>query len=310
MKKNWKSLSASVLAAAGLVATLGAPLMAQQTTVEKSKSTYSSSKSSKTSTATAGTSDQASADTLFMKRALAVGIAEIEFGQVALQNSTAEKVKDFAQKMIEDHTTANNKLSAILNGTQEESSTASGTTTNNNSKNSTGTGMGTGTGTGTGIGTSVDSVGTGMGTSMSSDSSGAAKGMGTMSDSLGTRSGIGADSSTTIPSSTTTDATSTQVQEPLKPATTLKLSGSYLDIKNKMEQVSGPAFDKQYVEQTVKDHNLSIKLLEKYQQEGSNPQLKAWVSEQLPIIRHHKAAAAKLAGASTKTTTIKKTSKS
>jgi len=294
MRKNWKLLSASVFAAAGLVVTLGAPLMAQQTTVEKSQSTYSSGKSGKTTTATSGTSDQASADTLFMKRALAIGIAEIEFGQVALQNSNAEKVKDFAQKMIEDHTTANNKLSAILNGTQEEASTSSSTTTNAGSTNNNASGMGTGTDTGTG-----------MGTSMSSDSSGAAKGMGTMSDSLGTRSGIGTDSSTT-----TTDVTSTQVQEQPKPATALKLSGSYLDIKNKMEQLSGPAFDKQYIEQTVKDHNLSIKLLEKYQQEGSNPQLKAWVSEQLPIIRQHKAAAAKLAGTSTKTTSTKKSSKS
>jgi predicted outer membrane protein len=84
---------------------------AQQKT-SQSKSTYSSSKSMISTS-------QASDDTLFIKRALAIGVAEIEFAQVALQNSSSEKVKNFAQKMIEDHSSANNKLMAIMNGTTE-----------------------------------------------------------------------------------------------------------------------------------------------------------------------------------------------
>jgi predicted outer membrane protein len=79
-----------------------------------------------------------------------------------------------------------------------------------------------------------------------------------------------------------------------KPAIELKLSGTYLDIKNKLENLSGVALDRQYVQQAAKDHNLTVRLLEKYQQEGSNPTLKAWVKEQLPVVKKHKAESTKL----------------
>src|SRR5690349_2446486 len=97
MKRKFGSLITLALALM-----IGVPTMAQQ------KSSGSAAKSSLSA---------ADSDTLFMKRALAIGVAEIEFAQVALQNSTSDKVKDFAQKMIEDHTNANNKLQAIMDGT-------------------------------------------------------------------------------------------------------------------------------------------------------------------------------------------------
>jgi putative membrane protein len=49
----------------------------------------------------------------FVDNASAKGIAEIEAGKLALEKGTAQDVKTFAQQMIDDHTTANEKLAGI-----------------------------------------------------------------------------------------------------------------------------------------------------------------------------------------------------
>ena len=46
----------------------------------------------------------------FVEDASAKGLAEIEGAKVALEKSTSRDVKDFAQRMIKDHTAANQKL--------------------------------------------------------------------------------------------------------------------------------------------------------------------------------------------------------
>ncbi|MBC7921974.1 MAG: DUF4142 domain-containing protein [Ferruginibacter sp.] len=215
----------------------------------------------------------ANEDTLFMKRSLAIGVAEIEFAQVALQNSQSDKVKNFAQRMIEDHTAANNKLTAILNGTQygDGSDTASTAMKMDSSQSGMGVGSGTASGAGTGERTGMDSTG-----SAPTDST--------------VRSSTGTNNDSTVAVSTDRPA----VAQPPKPSVSLKLSGTYLDIKNKMEALNGTAFDRQYVQQALKDHNLIIRLLEKYQQEGTNAQLKGWVKEQMPVLKEHKSMATKL----------------
>ena len=52
----------------------------------------------------------------FVDEASAKGLAEIETGKIALRKGTSQHVKDFAQKMIDDHTTANSELAAIAKG--------------------------------------------------------------------------------------------------------------------------------------------------------------------------------------------------
>lgn len=54
-----------------------------------------------------------SADTDFVKSAAKGGTAEVEMGRLALEKSKNEEVRSFAQRMIKDHTAANNKLSAL-----------------------------------------------------------------------------------------------------------------------------------------------------------------------------------------------------
>lgn len=49
----------------------------------------------------------------FVEDASAKGIAEVEAGKLADEKGQSQKVKDFAQTMIKDHTAANQKLKAI-----------------------------------------------------------------------------------------------------------------------------------------------------------------------------------------------------
>jgi len=52
----------------------------------------------------------ASSDTNFMKKAAAGGLAEMELGQLAVQKASNEQVKQFGQRMIDDHSKANEQL--------------------------------------------------------------------------------------------------------------------------------------------------------------------------------------------------------
>lgn len=49
----------------------------------------------------------------FVDEASAKGMAEIETAKLALDKGTAEDIKTFAQKMIDDHTKANQKLAEL-----------------------------------------------------------------------------------------------------------------------------------------------------------------------------------------------------
>lgn len=53
-------------------------------------------------------------DQTFIKNVSASNAAEIQYGRLALQNSTNDSVKVFAQKMITDHTAAKNSLDSIV----------------------------------------------------------------------------------------------------------------------------------------------------------------------------------------------------
>jgi putative membrane protein len=53
------------------------------------------------------------ADSMFMTHAAADGMAEVQMGQMALQKTSDPKVKQLAQRIVEDHTAANGKLRAL-----------------------------------------------------------------------------------------------------------------------------------------------------------------------------------------------------
>ena len=52
-------------------------------------------------------------DLAFVQQATASGLAEVSEGQTATAKSSVPAVRDFGQRMVTDHTAANNQLSAI-----------------------------------------------------------------------------------------------------------------------------------------------------------------------------------------------------
>ena len=56
---------------------------------------------------------QAGADKDFMMKAAESGMAEVSMSQLALTKATNDEVKTFAQRMVDDHTKANNELKEL-----------------------------------------------------------------------------------------------------------------------------------------------------------------------------------------------------
>jgi putative membrane protein len=64
-------------------------------------------------------------DAGFYQNATGANVAEIELSQLALKQGSSAKVKQFAQKMVDDHTKANEKLGSLRNGDKGYSTTTS-----------------------------------------------------------------------------------------------------------------------------------------------------------------------------------------
>src|SRR5579864_899232 len=52
-------------------------------------------------------------DKTFVKKAAEGGLAEVELGQLATQKAASEDVKKFGQRMVDDHTKANDQLKQV-----------------------------------------------------------------------------------------------------------------------------------------------------------------------------------------------------
>ena len=56
------------------------------------------------------------ADSTFVTKAAEGGLAEVELGNLAKEKATNQKVKDFGQRMVTDHTKANSELQSAVSG--------------------------------------------------------------------------------------------------------------------------------------------------------------------------------------------------
>lgn len=103
-------------AACGLIS-IGAFAQASsgsQSSNPASMSGQSSSSSSMSSNSSSDSSKQLSAaDKNFVMKAAQGGMAEVELGQLATQNAKSDEVKQFGQRMIDDHTKANEQLKQV-----------------------------------------------------------------------------------------------------------------------------------------------------------------------------------------------------
>ena len=97
-------MTRTMVAAAALTLALGAvPALAQTSTTTTTTDTGT--------TAQAG--QLAEADQTFVEKAAQDSIAEIDLGELAKERAESEEVKQFAQRMIDDHGKANEQLEEI-----------------------------------------------------------------------------------------------------------------------------------------------------------------------------------------------------
>jgi putative membrane protein len=80
---------------------------------KSSKSSSSSDMGSATSASSNGSSQLSAADKKFVMEAAQGGEAEVELGQLATQNAQSDDVKKFGQRMVDDHTKANDQLKQL-----------------------------------------------------------------------------------------------------------------------------------------------------------------------------------------------------
>lgn len=97
------SLSAFAQATSGSQASNPASMSGQ--------SSSSSSMSSNSNSESGG--KLSAADKNFVMKAAQGGMAEVELGQLATQNAKSDEVKQFGQRMVDDHTKANDQLKQV-----------------------------------------------------------------------------------------------------------------------------------------------------------------------------------------------------
>jgi len=78
-----------------------------------SGSMSSSGKTTKTTTTTTSASKLSTADTKFVKTAAVGGMEEVQLGQLAAQKASDPDVKSFGQRMVDDHSKANDQLKQL-----------------------------------------------------------------------------------------------------------------------------------------------------------------------------------------------------
>lgn len=106
----------SVFAGAVVMGLAAAPAFAQPpatagTSGQAGQTPQTMSKSSKADKS--AKSGAHAADQMFVMKAAKGGLAEVELGQLAQQKATSDEVKQFGQRMVTDHTKANDELKSL-----------------------------------------------------------------------------------------------------------------------------------------------------------------------------------------------------
>jgi putative membrane protein len=201
-------------------------------------------------------------DREFAMKAAEGGQAEVAHAQMALQKSASDDVKRYAQRMIDDHTKANQELMTIASG--------KGLTLPGNMQ-------------------SMHSAHAQMHGNTAS----------TSTDTTGSTNTAGA--SRTINPRSTTGATNPNTESSgdmrkTEPAMNTKMSKDHQMAMDRLSKLSGAEFDREYIKMDLKDHKKTIELFEKQARSGRDAELKAFAEKTLPTLREHHQMARDIAG--------------
>lgn len=209
-------------------------------------------------------------DQQFVYKAALGGQKEIALSQLALQKSSSDEVKKFAQKMIADHSKIGQQLAqtAQKNGLSVPPTNAFQLALDSSTPSNVG-----------GVGDTTQSAG---GSAESPRGSEVRRGD-TVTPGSSTTGGAGANAG----NSSTSDKN--------KPFGMAQIQQADLSTAKKLQGQSGEEFDKAYVSEMCKDHEQTISKFEQASRSAMDPGLKQFASNTLTQLREHNQMAEQLA---------------
>jgi putative membrane protein len=216
---------------------------------------------SNTSMQSSSSGTMASDDRKFIMEAAHGGMMEVQLGRMAADKATNADVKQFGQRMVDDHSRANSELMTLASqkGITLPASGDTGMMNQTDQSSST---------------TTTTAQTTDQQTSAGSSTSGQ---QGSTSGQQG---------STTSGQQSSTDMSATGQRH----ARVNENSGATLDDQksmNKLSGLSGDAFDREYVNMMVKDHEKDVKEFERASTKAKDPDVRAFAAKTLPTLREH-----------------------
>ena len=166
-------------------------------------------------------------DRKFVTEAAHGGMMEVNLGHTAVDKATNPDVKQFAQRMIDDHSKANSELMALASQ---------------------------------------------KGVNLPSDN-----------QAMNNQSSPSSDSMTQTGTSQTGTGTASERHARMGNDDMMKDQAGM----NKLAGLSGSAFDREYVNMMVKDHEKDVKEFEKASMKAKDPDVRAWAAKTLPTLREH-----------------------
>jgi len=217
-------------------------------------------------------------DDIFVTQASQSNLAEIELSKMAIDKSSSEKVREFAQMMVIHHTTAQLELSSIVSKSvamQGDSTPDNNSNDANDETNVESDKTATSGGTG---GTTGNTMAKGKTNGEFNSNRSRTDTNNSASETIAQNTGNAASSSNTMSSNSS--------QMGITSLAT-KISAEDKSIKNRLSILSGAEFEQQYIQVMVKDHAKASELFEKEALHSKNPALQAFASKMLPIIKDH-----------------------
>jgi predicted outer membrane protein len=276
MKTSVNSIIVGMLISAGIIAT----------TIQASAQTQQGQQRTQTPSSQQKPGEESRhSDGEFVRRISEENMAEIELAKLALEKASSERVKGFAQLMIDEHSRWNEKIAGLLDRSRISTATDSyrdedlatggtgkGTDADADSSSEVALDMNERIASGTNTGTGIDDP-----TGSASDSR------------INTTVKPGVPTGTNMKTGMGTGEipTSSSVMEgDEESGTTLNKEDRAL--YNRLSTLSGAEFDRQYIQAMVKEHEKLITLLEQQAQHGRNDALRQFAIDAQPMAREHK----------------------
>jgi predicted outer membrane protein len=258
-----KKITVAAIVAVSALAFVPCQGQTQKSTSPKTKQSSTSSHSGHMGSSMSSTGT----DAMFLKKLAEGNQAEIMTGQIALQKASSDRVKEFAQQMIDQHTVAQQKSVALMPN-------HNGSTMGNN------TDMGSGN---TSMGSPDTANVSGNSSTRQNNASGSNTGVNSNMDD---RSGKSMNNPDTMSMSGNHGMTGSNMSS-MAMMDSVELSAEHKAIQSRLMKLSGAEFDKEYMAAMVKDHAKTVALFENEIKTGKDPKVVAFAKDNIAMIRQH-----------------------